>query len=300
METIKNINEENFNAINNLKKERDMKKSSVNAVINGEVRKIVLGYSVYNMERPKDKKDLKSLLDKEKMLSVTFHLAPASIFWKEGIELKDANGDVIPQDTPNVYVPCDTPDTYWRFETDDILKNVEIHEFASLQEYGQAIGITTLYSRKLNNVEQIGVAAIASKNGSYSAIHELAQKFNVPMNTAMSIYGVRLKQAQTMQLAMGLEVKDIPELKRSKEQAERLIETIGVVFGEKEMGKRYAVNAINAVIKKYDFDTVIDGLEKIPASTITIYKMSECHEKEACLVAEMVIFIEELRKAKAA
>lgn len=149
-------------------------------------------------------------------------------------------------------------------------------------------------------MEQIGVAAIASKNESYTAIHELAQKFNVPMTTAMSIYGVRLKQAQTMQLAMGLEVKDIPELKRSKEQAERLIETIEFVFGEKEMGKRYAVNAINAVIKKYDFDTVIDGLEKIPASIITIYKMSECHEKEACLVAEMVSFIEELRIAKAA
>lgn len=300
MATIKSNNDENLNLVNNIKKENDMKKELVKAVINGEVREIILGYSVYNMERPKDKKDLMSLLDKKKMLSVIFHLAPASIFWKEGIELKDANGDVIPQDTPNVYVPCDTPDTYWRYGIGDVLENVEVHNFASLQEYGQAIGNTTLYSRKLNNVEQIRVAAIASKNKSYTAIHDLAHKFDVPMTTAMSAYGVRLKQAQTMQLAMGLEVKDIPELNRSKGQAERLIETIGLVFGEKEMGKRYATNAINAVIKKYDFDTVINSLEKIPASTITIYKISECHEKEACLVAEMVSFIEELRIAKAA
>lgn len=29
-------------------------KELVKAVINGEVREVVLGYSVYNMERPKD------------------------------------------------------------------------------------------------------------------------------------------------------------------------------------------------------------------------------------------------------
>ena len=272
----------------------------IKIIVNEKAKEIVLGYSVYNMERPKDKKDLMSLLDKEKMLSVIFHLAPASIFWKEGIELKDANGDVIPQNTPDVYVPCDTPDTYWRYDIGDVLENVEIHNFASLQEYGQAIGNTTLYSRKLNNVEQIGIAAIASKNESYTAIHDLAHKFDIPMTTAMSAYGIRLKQGQTMQLAMGLEVKDVPELKRNKEQAELLIETIGLVFGEKEMGKRYAVNAINTIIKKYDFDTVINGLVKIPASTIATYKISECHEKETCLVAEMVSFIEELRIAKAA
>lgn len=76
MATIKSNNDENLNLVNNIKKENDMKKELVKAVINGEVREIILGYSVYNMERPKDKKDLMSLLDKKKMLSVisTLHL----------------------------------------------------------------------------------------------------------------------------------------------------------------------------------------------------------------------------------
>ena len=79
------------------------------------------------MERPKDKLGLISLLDKEKVLDVIFHLADADIFWKEGIELKDANGNTIPEGTPNVYVPCDTADTYWRFEVDEILELVYVY-----------------------------------------------------------------------------------------------------------------------------------------------------------------------------
>ena len=71
------------------------------------------------------------------------------------------------------------------------------------------------------------------------------------------------------------------------------------LFGKKEMGKRYAINAINATITKYDYETVLMALELIPASTISLYKMSECHEKESCLVAELVSFIEELRKRQA-
>ena len=38
----------------------------IKIIVNEKAKEIVLGYSVYNMERPKDKKDLMSLLDKEK------------------------------------------------------------------------------------------------------------------------------------------------------------------------------------------------------------------------------------------
>lgn len=273
---------------------------TVKANIDGKVKNIILGYSIYNMERPKDKADLISQLDKGKMLDVIFHLADAKIFWDEGIELKDGNGNIIPPYTPNVSVPCDTSDSFWRYEVDEVLQHVEIHQYKSLQEYGQAIGNTTLYSRKPNNVELLGFAAIASKNPTYNYIYNFAKKYEIPMNTAMLFYGIKLKQSQTMQLVLGMEVKDIPAIKRTKKQAEDLIETTEVVFGKKETGKRYAINSINAVINKYDFDTVITALERIPASTITTYKLSECHEKEGCLIAELVLFIEEMNKSKAA
>lgn len=214
--------------------EQNVNFKTVKANINGGVENIILGYSIYNMERPKDKLGLISLLDKEKVLDVIFHLANADIFWKEGIELKDANGNMIPEGTPNVYVPCDTADTYWRFEVDEILEHVEVHKFVSLQEYGQAIGNTTLYSRKPNNVESLGFAAIASKNQTYNSIYNFAKRHGIPMNTAMSFFDIKLKQTQTMQLVMGLNVKDIPELKRTEEEAEVLIEAVEQVFGKQE------------------------------------------------------------------
>lgn len=207
---------------------------TVKANIDGEVKTLILGYSEFNMERPKDKADLISQLDKGKMLDVFFHLADAKIFWDEGIELKDGNGNIIPPYTPNVKVPCDTSDSFWRYEVDEVLQHVEIHQYKSLQEYGQAIGNTTLYSRKPNNVELLGFAAIASKNPTYNSIYNFAKKYEIPMNTAMQFYGIKLKQSQTMQLVLGMEVKDIPAIKRTKEQAEALIETTEVVLVRKK------------------------------------------------------------------
>ncbi len=252
------------------------------------------------MERPKDKADLLSTINPANILSVKYHLSTPRAFWSNGIDLVDAEGNAIPKDTSNVFVPCDTADTYWRYDIEETLEDVEIHDFATLQEYGKAIGNTTLYSRKLNNVEALGIAAIASQNETYNAVYGFAKRYAVPMNTAMNYFGVRLKQNQTMQLAMGISANEVPTLKRKIEEAESLIEMVEAVFGNKEKGKRYAINSINAVINKYNFDTVLEALEKIPASTITTFKLSECHEKEGCLVAELVGFIEELKARKAA
>ena len=109
--------------------------------------------------------------------------------------------------TPNVYVPCDTADTYWRFEVDDTLQNVEVHQFKSLHEYGQAIGNTTLYSRKPNNVESLGFASIASKNPTYSSIYNFAKKHSIPMNTAMLFFDCKIKTNSNNAVGYGLKSK---------------------------------------------------------------------------------------------
>ena len=270
------------------------------AVIDGKQQEIILGYTPYNMERPKDKAGLLDAIDRIIQFTVKFHISVPQPFWNEGISLVDSNGEIIPQNTPNVYVPCDTADTYFRFETDEILEDVEIHNFTTVQEYGKAIGTTMIYSRKLNNVEALGIAAIASKNETYKEVHNFSRKHDIPMNTAMAFFGIRLKQAHTLRLSLGMEVAEMPTLKRTVEQADALIDAVEVVFGKKDMSKRYAINAINATINKYNYETVLTALEHIPASTISLYKMSECHEKENCLVAELVGFIEELRKRQVA
>ena len=88
MENIQNKSIESANIVDNNKKNQTMEQEiiykTVKANINGTVENIILGYSIYNMERPKDKADLISLIDKEKMLDVVFHLGNADIFWNEG------------------------------------------------------------------------------------------------------------------------------------------------------------------------------------------------------------------------
>ena len=78
---------ENENVVVNNNNNKEMKQEvtykTVKANINGTVENIILGYSIYNMERPKDKADLISLIDKEKILDVIFHLGNADIFWNE-------------------------------------------------------------------------------------------------------------------------------------------------------------------------------------------------------------------------
>ena len=52
------------NNVNNNDMKQEVAYKTVKANINGKVENIILGYSIYNMERPKDKADLISLINK--------------------------------------------------------------------------------------------------------------------------------------------------------------------------------------------------------------------------------------------
>ncbi len=63
--------------------EKGMKKT-VKAVIDGTVKNIIIGRSPYNMERPKDKSDLLSAIDRKSQLRVIFHLCVPQPFLERG------------------------------------------------------------------------------------------------------------------------------------------------------------------------------------------------------------------------
>ena len=102
------------------------------------------------------KESLLKNTDADKRMDVIFHFATPEVFWNENITLFDRNGKAISKGTPNVLVTCDMADTYWRLFLDEVLTNVQVHEFESVQEYAQTIGNSMLLSRSLNNVEKIG------------------------------------------------------------------------------------------------------------------------------------------------
>lgn len=142
--------------VNEGNKEKEQSLSTtVTATIDGKQETITVAFTKYSMSQPKDK--IIRLGDKERRMEVIFHFAKPEIFWNEGIELFDRNENIIAKDTKSVLVLCDTADTYWRVFSDETLKNVEVHDFKTVQEYAQAIGNTMLASRAMSNVEKLAM-----------------------------------------------------------------------------------------------------------------------------------------------
>ena len=269
---------------------------TVKAQIQGEVQDIILARHKYSMEglKASQKKQLE-LIDKTKMLGVIFHLATAEVFYEAGIELRDLDNNEIPAGTQNVFVPVETADTFYRFTIDDVLENVEVHTFANVQEFAEVTGTTTLFSRGLTSKEKIGVAALATNDEVCNAIFDLALEGNMPASTAQLYLDVQVKGVTTAMMTTGYKPKDIAGLGRTYEKAKALFEKVSTVFGINEAKKRYAIRAINYMVKVEGIclDQVHNALETIPANDVAKAKLMACGEKETCIVSVLMRWISE-------
>ena len=269
---------------------------TVKAQINGEMQDIILARHKYSMEglKASQQKQLE-LIDKSKMLDVIFHVSSADIFFEAGIELKDYEGNEIPAGTPNVFVPIETADTFYRFTMDDVLKAVEVHTFKNVQEFAEATGTTTLFSRGLTSKEKMGVAALATNDEVCNAIYDLALEGKMPASTAQLYLDVQVKGVTTAMMATGYKPKDLSGLGRTYEEAKELFEKVSTVFGINEAKKRYAIRAINYMVKVEGIclDQVHNALETIPANDVAKAKLMACGEKETCIVSVLMKWISE-------
>ena len=266
------------------------------AIINSEEQEIILARHKYSMEELKTSQQKQlELIDKSKMLEVIFHMSTAEIFYEAGIELKDYDGNEIPAGTPNVYVPVETADTFYRFTIDEVLKTVEVHTFASVQEFAEATGTTTLFSRGLTSKEKIGVAALATNDEVCNAIYDLAQEGKMPASTAQLYLDVQVKGVTTSMMATGYKPKDLAGLGRTYEEAKNLYERVSAVFGVNEAKKRYAIRAINYMVKVegISLEQVHNALETIPANEVAKAKLMACGEKETCIVSVLMKWMSE-------
>jgi len=269
---------------------------TVKAQISGKEQEIILARHKYSMEglKASQKKQLE-LIDKTKMLGVIFHLATAEVFYEAGIELRDLDNNEIPAGTQNVFVPVETADTFYRFTIDDVLENVEVHTFANVQEFAEVTGTTTLFSRGLTSKEKIGVAALATNDEVCNAIFDLALEGNMPASTAQLYLDVQVKGVTTAMMTTGYKPKDIAGLGRTYEEAKALFEKVSTVFGINEAKKRYAIRAINYMVKVEGIclDQVHNALETIPANDVAKAKLMACGEKETCIVSVLMRWISE-------
>ncbi len=272
--------------------------TKVRATIGDTEVEFTPAFTDYSMEQPKKKDALLKNADADKRMEVIFHFATPEVFWNEGVTLYDRSGKSISKDTPNVLVACDMADTYWRLFLDEVLTNVQIHEFESVQEYAQAIGNSMLLSRSLSNVEKIGYAALATGNEAYREVFEFAKRNNVPMNTAQLYLDLKLKPTTTQLMMLGKEPKMVPTLGRTPEIAQQLFDQNEKTFTRGGATKRYAIRVENNILKnkKYSFEELMEALQTIPANDVSNAELQGCAEKELCIMEVLSSWMVQMRR----
>ena len=274
--------------------------TTVRATLGDKEFEFTPAFTDYSMEHPKKKDALLKNTVADKRMEVIFHFATPEVFWNEGVTIFDRNGKTISKDTPNVLVACDMADTYWRLFLDEVLTNVQIHQFESVQEYAQVVGNSVLLSRGLSNVEKVGYAALATGNEAYREVFSFAKRNNVPMNTAQLYLDLQLKPVTTQLMLLGKEPKTVPTLGRTPEMAQALYEQNEKTFSRGGATKRYAIRVENSILKnhKYNYDELVVALQTIPANEIAMAELQGCAEKELCIMETLSSWLIQMQRGE--
>lgn len=280
------------------KNEEEVVNVTKTAVINGEDKEIVLAYTEYDMEQPKDSRKLMEKIDTSKLFKCFYHLTKPDIFWKEGVKLVDENGNIIEEGTENVYVSCPTSETFWRRGLEEKLEYVEIHTFKSVKEYAQAVGCTNLYSRGLSNIEKIGIAALATGDEACKTVFEFAKENKLNVTTAKLYLDYKVKPADIQSMTMGIWEEARPELGRKKEEAQELLDKVKEKFG-KNAQKRYVIRVVNSLLRTnddYSLEKVKEAIGKVTEAEEDKIKDANSAEKESIISNILTKLIENGQK----
>ena len=260
-------------------------------VISKRKEDIIIAVSDYNMAVTKVNVELgKDLIDNDKFEKTALFVTAAQTFYEADIELKDLNGNVIPKNTPNVYVPVDTANGYWQWKTyheanidrvvkDElalIVENVRIKKFASLQEFAKYRGVNNVLSRGFNGMEKAGNAALATQHEFYQKIFQKAKELKANISVITKYYN----QGKTLSLkvwndAMLGEVETKFEYDLSV--GDRIIDTLKVKgFKDKFIKERYMIDAMTMLAKHkpqgaestIGIDEVIETIKALDEATV--------------------------------
>ena len=261
-------------------------------VISKRKEDIIIAMSDYNMTVTKVNVELgKDLIGDDKFEKTALFVTAAQTFYEADIELKDLNGNVIPKNTPNVYVPVDTANGYWLWKTyheanidrvvkDEsalIVENVRIKEFVSLQEFAKYRGINNVLSRGFNGMEKAGNAALATQHEFYQKIFQKAKELKANISVITKYYN----QGKTLSLkvwndAMVGEVETKFEYDLSV--GDRIIDTLKIVgFKDKFIKERYMIDAMTMLAKHkpqgvesaIGINEVIETVKTLDKDTVT-------------------------------
>ena len=272
------------------------------AIINGEERKIIVARTEYDMEQPKDKRNLLEKVDRTKLFKCFYHLTMPEIFWQEGLPLFDENGNMIDEGTDNVFVFCPTSDSFWRERLEEKLEYVEILSFGSVQEYAKAVGCANLYSRGLSNIEKLGVAALATGDEACKTVYEFAKENKLNVTTAKLYLDYRVKPTDIQSMIMGVMEETRPEIGRTKEEAQELLDIATEKFGKNAM-KRYVIRAVNSLLHGddcYSLDQMKHAIRLVTEAEVDSIKDANSAEKESIISSKLTKWLLKDQKFEAA
>lgn len=174
-------------------------------IISKKKAEIIIATSDYSMNVSKINIEMgKDLVKDSRFEKIPLFVTDAELFYDAEITLKDLNGNVIPKNTPNVYVSVDTANGYWQWKTYHeaninatvkresslIIENVRVKEFTSLQEFAQYRGVNNVLSRGFNGVEKAGNAALATQHEFYQKVFQKAIELKANISVITKYYNL--------------------------------------------------------------------------------------------------------------
>nr|WP_321375788.1 hypothetical protein [uncultured Bacteroides sp.] len=165
-------------------------------------KEIIIGYSKLNMFPSKEELRIGKELIFNPNFEKPLFFMPAPPFYEEGLELKDLNGNVIPKNTPEVYVPVETSGDQGvpiyhheatiqakvKGKEQPIMKDVRIKQLDDLQDFAKCRGAYNVLSRKMNGIEKAWNAALATQDELFIKIYETIIKHGTSPNIAILSY----------------------------------------------------------------------------------------------------------------
>lgn len=259
-----------------------------------EQKEIIIATSVYSMAVSKVNIECgKDLITNKNFDKVSLYITEATLFYNADIELKDLNGNIIPKDTPNVYVPVDNANGYWQWasyhehnlnaivkdDTKLTIENVRIKEFKSLKEFGEYRGVNNVLSRGFNGLEKAGNAALATQQEFFKKVFQkaLELKANISVTTKYYNSGKTLSLKVWNSAMQG--VCEAKLVEYDLNVGDEIIKTLGDMKISKDtIRHRYMIDAItqlanyapNGEDKKIGLDEVLNTIKALNENSIKI------------------------------
>lgn len=284
----------------------ETKNTGEQVIFTKEQKEIIIATSVYSMAVSKVNTEFgKDLIANDKFEKVPLYVTDATLFYNANIELKDLNGNIIPNGTQNVYVSVDKANGYWQWasyhehnlnaiikdDTELIVENVRIRNFESLQDFAQYRGVNNVLSRGFNGMEKAGNAALATQNEFYKRIFEKAKELKANISVVTKYYN--LGKTLSLKVWNDAMVGNVdPKFKYNLSIGDNIINTLqSVGFEDKFLKERYMIDAMTILAnhKPQDAEAPL-GIEEVLATiksldmetinfipTITLDKVNEIY-----------------------